>query len=42
MQNPIGATLAKGGAIVLLFKVIGALGGYVLLFSLSELEASSP
>ena len=36
MQNPIGATLAKGGAVVLLFKVIGALGGYVLLFSLSR------
>jgi len=36
IQNPIGATLAKGGAVVLLFKVIGALGGYVLLFSLSS------
>jgi len=31
-----GAALAKGGLVVLIFKVIGALGGYVLLFSLAK------
>lgn len=34
--SPSGEALAKGGMIVLLFKVIGALGGYVLLFSLAK------
>jgi O-antigen/teichoic acid export membrane protein len=34
--DPSGAALAKGGLVVLIFKVIGALGGYVLLFSLAQ------
>ncbi len=33
-DSPTGYVLAKGGSIVLLFKVFGALGGYVLLYSL--------
>jgi len=36
IQEPTGAALAKGGSIVLFFKVVGALGGYVLLFSLAK------
>lgn len=35
LKEPTTASIAKGSFIVLLFKVIGALGGYVLLFSLS-------
>ena len=34
VDSPTGYVLAKGGSIVLLFKVVGALGGYVLLYSL--------
>jgi O-antigen/teichoic acid export membrane protein len=36
LKDPTSATLARGGSIVLLFKVIGALGGYFLLFSLAR------
>ena len=35
LKEPTTASIAKGGFIVLFFKVVGALGGYVLLFSLS-------
>ena len=35
-SDPSGAALAKGGLVVLIFKVIGALGGYILLFSLAQ------
>ena len=35
LKEPTTASIAKGSFIVLFFKVIGALGGYVLLFSLS-------
>ena len=36
LKEPTGAALAKGSLVVLVFKVIGALGGYVLLFSLAK------
>ena len=36
LREPTTAKLAKGSGIVLFFKVIGALGGYVLLFSLAK------
>ena len=36
LKEPTGAALAKGGLVVLFFKVIGALGGYVLLFSIAK------
>lgn len=35
-DSPTGLALAKGGSIVLFFKVLGALGGYVLLYSISK------
>lgn len=35
IKEPTGASLAKGGSVVLFFKVIGALGGYILLYSLA-------
>ncbi len=35
-DSPIGLALAKGGSIVLVFKVLGALGGYVLLYTLAK------
>ena len=35
-KDPTAAKLAKGSSIVLLFKVIGALGGYVLIWSLAN------
>ena len=35
LKEPTTASIAKGSFIVLFFKVVGALGGYVLLFSLS-------
>ncbi len=36
LKEPTGAALAKGSLVVLVFKVIGALGGYALLFSLAK------
>ena len=36
LKDPTAATLAKGSSVVLLFKIIGALGGYVLLWSLGQ------
>ena len=35
-DSPTGLALAKGGSIVLFFKVLGALGGYILLYSISK------
>ena len=35
-DSPIGLALAKGGSIVLFFKVLGALGGYILLYTLAK------
>jgi O-antigen/teichoic acid export membrane protein len=35
-NSPTGSALAKGGSIILFFKVVGALGGYVLLYSLGS------
>jgi O-antigen/teichoic acid export membrane protein len=36
LKDPTAATLAKGSSVVLIFKIIGALGGYVLLWSLGQ------
>ena len=35
-DSPIGLALAKGGSIVLFFKVLGALGWYILLYTLAK------
>ena len=36
LKDPTAAQLAKGSSVVLMFKIIGALGGYVLLWSLGK------